>query len=147
MINEILNRLVEIFREIESFRGSDGTVRVYDYETSMVEGYPAVMIMAMRGEEEVLDNRRNLMRHQFLVRVIQEKIPEEEGGFGPQKAERISRQRADEVIRTFHQDNDLGLEGVVRTTISSYEFGKHPTEPRIMIDFIITVETVEEVKP
>ena len=144
MINTILNRLIEIFKTIDSFKGSDGVYRVYDYECSMPEGYPAILVMAMRGEESVLDNLRNLMRHSFLVRVIQEKIPESEGGFGPEKAERISRQRAEDVINKIHEDNDLGLDNVLRTTIS-YEFGKHPSEPRIVIDFTIIVETTAEV--
>jgi hypothetical protein len=144
MINTILNRLIEIFKTIDSFKGSDGSIRVYDYECSMPEGYPAICVIAMRGDESVLDNTRNLMRHTFLARVIQEKIPESEGGFGPQKAERVSRQRAEDVINKIHSDNDLGLDNVLRTTVS-YEFGKHPSEPRLLIDFTIVVETAAEI--
>jgi hypothetical protein len=144
MIEQILNKLVEIFKSIESFRSSDGVYRVYDFECSMPDGYPAISVMSMRGEESVLDNTRNLMRHVFLARVVQEKIPESEGGFGPQKAERVSRQRTQDVLDKIHADNDLGLSNVLRTTIS-YEFGKSPSEPRLLIDFTIVVETTEEV--
>jgi hypothetical protein len=144
MIETILNKLIEIFKTIDSFKGSDGTIRVYDFECSMPDGFPAISVMSMRGEESVLDSARNLMRHIFLARVVQEKIPESEGGFGPQKAERISRQRAQDVIDKIHADNDLGLSNVLRTTVS-YEFGKHPSEPRLLIDFTIVVETTEEV--
>jgi hypothetical protein len=81
-------------------------------------------------------------RYFYLIRVVQEKISESEGGFGPEKAERVARQREDEILRAFDQNNDLDVDGVIRTLPVSVDWRKHPSEPRIILDITLAVETV-----
>lgn len=138
MRNTIFNAIVTLLKTLSSLKGTDGTVRVYEYATAQPDGYPAISVSSTKLESEIADSQRDLRRYIFLIRLIQEKMPEH---FGPKKAERVARQREDEILSAFDNNNDLDVSGVIRTTPLSAEWGYTEENSRIVIDITIAVET------
>ena len=144
MRNTIFNAIASILKRLDCLKGSDGTVRVYLYPNASPDGYPAVSLTSSRLESEVMDSSRDLRRYIFNIRLVQEKMPDY---FGPEKGKRVAREREDEILAAFDNNNDLDIAGVLRITPLITDFGYIENNSRIVIDFTIAVEVAINVTP
>lgn len=142
MRDTIFDAIYNKLSNLECLRGSDGTIRIYKYPVVQPDGYPAVSITSTRLESSVADNQRDLRTYYFNIRIIQEKIAE---NFGPEKAERVARQREDEILNAFDSDNDLGLASVIRTIPISTDWGYIEDNSRIVIDITLGVQAMIDI--
>lgn len=143
MNTTIFNAIVSILKDLSSLKGSDGTVRVYEYPTSKPDGYPSVYVVYEGEVAEVLDNQRDKVTYIYFIRVMQEQF--EETGFTHAKAEKIARDRTYEICGAFRSNADLGVSGVLRTTPIKVDKGYIDNNTRIVLDITLEVETVEDV--
>jgi len=139
MRNTIFNAICNKLSQLDCLKGSDGTVRIYKYPVVQPDGYPAISITSTRLESAVADNQRDIRTYYFNIRIIQEKIAE---NFGPEKAERVAREREDEILNAFDSDNDLGVAGVLRTIPVSADWGYIEDNTRIVIDITLGVQAM-----
>ena len=138
MRNIIYNAIYDLLKTLDCLKGSDGTIRIYKYPVVQPDGYPAVSISSTGLESVILDNQRDLRKYRYMVRLIQEKMATD---FGPEKAERVAREREDEILSLFDSHNDLGVAGVLRTTPIKVNWGYIDRNQRIVLDITIEVET------
>lgn len=143
MNTTIFNAIVNTLKDLDCLKGSDGTLRVYEFPTSKPEGYPSASVVYEGEVAEVLDNQRDKITYIYLIRVMQEQF--EQTGFTPTKAEKVSRDRAYEICGTFRSNADLGVSGVLRTTPIKVDKGYIDNNTRIVLDITLEVETVEDV--
>lgn len=89
--------------------GITGLFGVYDYEPDKpTDGkYPFATVSVGDFDGRFGDNQRNERIYTFIVRVYQERV-----NFGNEKAERLVREIADEVLTLF--DNNTTLDGMVK---------------------------------
>jgi hypothetical protein len=83
---------------------------VYDYEPTLLSGYPTATILLSNGTGEFADNRRNKRVHYYTIKVWTD-IDPNTGLVDSEEAERISLQCLDEITTAF--DADLTLSGTV----------------------------------
>ncbi len=140
LFTAIYNKLLTV----TNLKGSDGTIRIYKYPVALPEGFPAVSITCSKLESRILDNARDLRTYYFNVRIIQEKMVE---AFGPEKAERVSREREDEILGVFDDDNDLSVAGVIRSTPVTVDWGYINANTQIVLDITIAVEVAVNITP
>ena len=79
--------------------------KVYAYEETQIEGYPAATISISDTEVEEMDTGFNFRTYGFTIRIYQEIS---EAGLGTDEGERIMRALIDAVILKFDQDITLG---------------------------------------
>lgn len=139
----IFDAIYNLLDGLECLKGSDGTVRIYKYPRTEPEGYPAVSITSIGLTGVELDNQRDKRTYIFNVRLVQEKMAET--GFTPEKAERVAREREDEILAAFDANNDLDVAGVLRVTPTDDDWGYLDSNTRIVIDFTIAVEATAEI--
>jgi len=106
MRDAIFKGIFNILNSLDCLKGSDGTRRIYKYPNTQPDGFPAVSITSSKTESEVLDNQRDRRTYFYNIRLVQEKMAED---FGPEKAERVAREREDEILGAFDNNNDLDV--------------------------------------
>lgn len=142
MRDTIFNSILTKLQEISMF-SSKGQIRVYSYEKSDWDGYPACSLTNLNTESEILDNSRDKRIYHFNIRVVQERLPQPTSTQGPAEAEKIMRQLEDTIFSMFDNDNDLGLTGqVIRTRPISTTWGYLQNNTIRVFDIIIAVEAV-----
>lgn len=138
----IFNAIHDILNGLTCLKGSDGTIRIYKFGNAQPDGYPAVSITSGPLRSEILDTFRNKRYFSFNVRLVQEKMPE---FFGPEKGERVAREREDEILAAFDADNDLGVAGVLWTNPKNVEWGYTDGNTRIVLDITLEVATTVQI--
>lgn len=141
MNTTIFNAIVNILKDLNSLKGSDGTVRVYEYPTSKPDGYPSASVVYEGEVAEVLDSQRDKVTYTYFIRIMQEQF--EETGFTHTKAEKVARDRTYEICGAFRSNADLSVSGVLRTTPIKVDKGYIDNNTRIVLDITLEVETVE----
>lgn len=79
--------------------------RVYDYEDSKFDGYPAISITVKDWSQTWVTNAQNNTAYTFTIRIYQEIT---KNNIGPAQAESNLRTLADNIIASFNSDNRLG---------------------------------------
>ena len=143
MNSTIFDAIIDKLKALDFLKGSDGTVRVYEYPTTKTPGYPSAYAVYEGEISEILDNQRDKVTYQYMIRIIQEVF--EEVGFTPLKGEKVARDRTYEVCGVFRADNDLGISGVLRVTPIKTDKGYINNNTQIVIDITLNVETVETI--
>jgi len=143
MISTIFDAIVDKLKTIDSLKGTDGTVRVYRYPTNKGAGYPFAYVVFEGATSVDLDNQRNKVTYQYMIRIVQEVF--EETGFTPEKGEQVARDETYEVCGVFRADNDLGIAKVLKTTPIKADKGYINNSTQLVIDITLQVETAETI--
>ena len=143
--NDIFIAIQNKLLTVAAFKGANGTSRVYPYEKTNPDGFPAASLTDMgKTESQIIDTARDKRTYYYNVRLYQEILNADRGR---EQGERIIRQLEDTVLALFDSSNKLGVAGVIRTlplqtTWSYLENG------RIRItDIVVAVETTVMVNP
>lgn len=107
-----MSNIASITTKIKQKVSEMGSIKnTYDYEKGIdtSTGFPLATVTFKSGEGEFLTTAHNLRKHQFFIRVYQEKTT---AGAGSNKAERVSREVLDELLTAF--DYDTTLSGTVK---------------------------------
>lgn len=104
-IVSITSKILQKVGQLQSIKNA------YDYEKGITPttGFPIATVTFKSGEGEFLTTAHNLRKHQFYIRVYQERT---DTGAGTNKAERVSREVLDEMLTAF--DYDTTLSGIVK---------------------------------
>lgn len=114
MANDFVNISSAIATKL---RGVSGLRDVYEFEPDKpTDGrYPFATVTPQSFTGEFGDTIRNLRTYSIAVRVYQERV---EASFGNEKAERLMREVADEIMTAF--DADTTLSGMVKYIRPAY---------------------------
>ena len=80
---------------------------VYNYEPTLLAGWPTAVVTIKNGEGEFADNRRSKRTHYFLIKVYVDVDPVTTN-FKNSDAERITLLCLDEITNAFDSDITLG---------------------------------------
>ena len=130
---------------VANFKGADGTTRVYPYERTNQDGFPAASITdGGKTESVIIDTLRDKRTYYYNVRLYQEILAEDRGRA---EGDRIMRELEDTVLAVFDADNDLSVAGVLRTVPINTSWGYLEGGKLRVIDITLAVETAAIVNP
>lgn len=137
----IYNKLLTV----ANFKGADGTIRVYPYERTNPDGFPACSLTdGGKTESMIIDTLRDKRTYYFNVRLYQEILAEDRGR---QEGDRIMRELEDTVMAVFDSDNDLSVAGVLRTIPLQSSWGYLEGGKIRVLDLTLAVEVAVIVNP
>ena len=147
MRDTLFNTLVTLLGTLSSFKGEDGTVRVYDYPITAPPGYPYVVVGSDSLESEVLDNARDSRRYIYKIQVVGEKFGDP-AAVTQSMALQSMRKVEDAVMATIDANYLLGLSGqVVRSFPTQAIWGTTDNNSRIILSITIKVDTMVNITP
>lgn len=114
----------------------------YNYEMGQPDGYPYATVTLVDGNTAFGDSAasqsgRNIEKHNFVVRVYQEREP---ALFGAEKAERIAMEILDELLTAFNQDTTLS--GVVKYSLPTEWQLSYDVNDKVVRTLELTIETM-----
>lgn len=131
---EIIKLLKENLGEIKGF---------YEYPETNPIGYPYVWITWEGNESEELTNTHDRVNITFKITMVQEKLEELKGR---KNAEITTKDRAWKIETLFRENNNLGLDNVLRVlpveSVKTYD----GTATRIILETIVKAQVVAPVK-
>jgi len=137
MINTIYNKIVTLVKTLDDIK------EVCEFPQGNPKGYPYAWITWDTTESSELTNREDSVFITYKITLVQEKIEELKGR---KNAEITTKDRAWKIEELFRENNDLGMDGVLRVlpvnTIKRYD----ASATRIIIETIIRVHIISEVK-
>ena len=120
----------------------DEIVEVYEYPENNPEGYPYIFITWEGNESSELTNTQDTVFIHYKITLVQEKL---EAFKGREDAEITTEDRAWKIESLFRDNNDLGLDNVLRVlpvdTIKRYD----AQATRIILETILKVHVVANV--
>lgn len=122
------------------FQGEDGTIRVYDYPTTLPAGYPFVVVGSESLESSVLDNASDTRRYNYRMQIVGEKFGEE-GGLTQSDALLSMRNTEDAVLAIFDAQNALAVPSVIRTMPVRSEYGVIEGGGRVVLTIHLYADT------
>jgi len=141
-----MSNVVGITNKIKQKISQMGSIKnAYDYEKGITAttGFPIATVTFKSGEGEFLTTAHNLRKHQFYIRVYQERT---EAGAGTNKAERISREVLDELLTAFDYDTTLsGTVKYVRPISWDGAYLDRETDTRVLEVVLEAVEIVTSI--
>lgn len=137
MLNTINNAIVGLLETLQDLKKS------YDYpEASGKDGYPFAYSIFDGDESEVLTNASDRVRANFKIVLVQEKF---EPTKGRRNAEITTNDRIYKIEKLFRDNNDLGIDSVLRVLPSSSKKTYIDGGTRIEISISLQVEFIQNV--
>lgn len=137
MINTIKNQIKSLLDTVEEI------VKVYDYPENKVNGYPSAFITWEGNESDELTNTQDRVVLNYKIILVQEKLEEFKG---KRDAEITTEDRAWKIETLFRENNDLGLDSVLRVLPVSTTKSYDSQGIRIILTVGLRVETIANVK-
>lgn len=141
-IVEIKSAIKGILEAVVDDAGTRKIVVVYNYPESKPDGYPYAWINYAGDVSEIHSNTSDSVEYTFEVNLIQEKM---EDFKGRADAEATAEGRSYDINEAFRENNDLGLDDILRVlpaeTVKSYVEGN----TRIQLKIILKVQTLETI--
>ena len=126
----------------ELLDGVDDIVQVFEYPENNPTGYPYASITWEGNESSELTNAQDSVYLTYKITLVQEKL---EAFKGKKDAEITTEDRAWKIETLFRENNDLGLDGVLRVLPVSTEKRYDAEATRIILETTLQVHILADV--